>query len=373
MTIHWVHAGPDALFGLKRIVKKHRHNLCIWTDSSHLLAEIDPTFQQPYNFEAFMNALRIGDVIVAPRLTDLTLVRLAMACGAHLVASWRASSEMHKITIDAENKGSAILTEIGIVPGIDHMMARDLVNEYHQSAKHGDILHFTCYGGEMPKYPDNFRHKFNTSPLPLLSALATPTSWIENGETQNAAFPFNQIRPYDLNLPTPERHQVYPHYDSAPYLPIYGFDPSWKVATAQRGAIRLKGWDDGWAEVFSYIQKTGKNSDSLRALAKTLELKHPYAQGEADRVVLSVALKVEQEGKIVWHREWVMDASGGRSGFARSRLNSLMLELAVQALHTGQIKPGLHIGTTNHELIANWLVEVAHEAEFCRKINHLYS
>lgn len=258
-----------------------------------------------------------------------------------------------------------------MVPGIDHLMARDLVNEYRQVAQPADRLHFTCYGGGLPKFPDNFRHKFNISPLSLLNSLATPASWIENGEVRRAEFPFDVIRAYDLNLPTPERHQVYPTYDVAPYLVAYGFDESWNIVTAQRGAIRLKGWDEGWAEVFARLRESGKDQAALAKQARELWAEHPFAEGEADRMVLSVSLRAEQDGNTRWHKEWVMDTTGGRHGFARFRLNALVMALAAEALQRGAIAPGLHIGPTDPELIAAWLVEITHEAGYSRRIDHM--
>lgn len=370
-TIHWVHAGPDALFGLQRLIRGAPAQLRIWTRDPEPLARIDPDLQQPYDPEALWQAIQPGDVIVAPRPTELAVARLAMERGAHLAVGWHVSQNLRHTVAEAADKGISVLAEAGMVPGIEHLMARDLVNEYRHKARPGDQLHFTCYGGGMPKYPDNFRHKFNASPLSLLNALATPTTWIEGGQPRRAAFPFEVIRNHDLNLPTPERHQVYPHYDVAPYLEAYGFDPDWTILTAERGAIRLKGWDEGWAEVFAHIRQTGKDPEALAALSAQLWSDHPFMPNEADRAVLSVSLRAEADGKTRWHKEWVMDAAGGRSGSARFRLNSLMLALAAEAILAGQIAPGLHIGVTDPELIANWLVEVTHEAGHSRRIDHL--
>ncbi|NHF72969.1 saccharopine dehydrogenase C-terminal domain-containing protein [Paracoccus xiamenensis] len=368
-TIHWVHAGPDALFGLGHL-KDVAATVQVWTREGRLDG-IPAEIQHPMDMEQLWQAVNPGDIILAPRPTDLAVAQLAMGRGAHLAVGWHASEGLRAAAQEAADKGLCVLAEAGMVPGIEHLMARDLVNEYSQDAQPGDLLHFTAYGGGMPKYPDNFRHKFNTSPLSLLNALATPTSWIGEGRVQRADFPFDAIREYDLNLPTPERHQVYPHYDVAPYLAAYGFDPDWQIQTAERGAIRLKGWRDGWAGVFDAIRQTGKNAEALQVMADTLWTEHPFAPTEADRVVLSVMLRAENGGRTRWHREWVLDAVGGRSGWARFRLNSLMLALAARAIVAGQVKPGLHIGPTDPELIAAWLVEITHEAGYFRRINHL--
>ncbi|WBU60059.1 saccharopine dehydrogenase C-terminal domain-containing protein [Paracoccus albus] len=370
-TIHWVQAGTDALFGLNRLIRDDAADIRVWTRDGQTLDKVAPEIQRAYDPEALWAAVKPGDIIVAPRPTELAIARLAMERGAHLAVGWHVSNRLREAVGVAAEKGLSVLAEVGMVPGIEHLMARDLVNDYKQDAQPDDVLHFSCYGGGMPKYPDNFRHKFNTSPLSLLNALATPTSWIGDGERQSADFPFEVIRNHDLNLPTPERHQVYPHYDVAPYLDAYGFDPNWTIANAERGAIRLKGWDEGWADVFASIRETGKDADALSSLSDELWEEHPYVEGEADRAVLSVSLRAEAGGETRWHKEWVMDATGGRNGSARYRLNSLMMALAAEALATGRIQPGLHIGVTDPDLIANWLIDVTHEASHSRRINHL--
>ena len=368
-TIHWVHAGADALFGLAHLLGTDAA-VQVWTRDERL-AGIPAEMQHPMDMEQLWEAVHPGDIVVAPRPTDLAVARLAMERGAHLAVGWHASQGLRAAVADAADRGLCVLAEAGMVPGIEHLMARDLVNDYSHDVQPGDVLHFTAYGGGVPKYPDNFRHKFNTSPLSLLNALATPTSWIGEGQVQRADFPFEVIREYDLNLPTPERHQVYPHYDVAPYLAAYGFDPEWQVQTAERGAIRLKGWRDGWARVFDTIRQTGKDAEALQAMADVLWAEHPFAPTEADRVVLSVMLRAENGGRTRWHKEWLLDAVGGRKGWARYRLNSLMLALAGRAIADGQVTPGLHIGPTDPDLIAAWLVEITHEAGYSRRINHL--
>lgn len=369
VTIHWVHAGTDALFGLRHL-QEAGADLQVWTREG-VLAGVAPDIQQAMDLDALRQAVRPGDIVVAPRPTDLAVAQVAMDRGAHLAVGWHASQGLRRTVAGAADRGLTVLAEAGMVPGIEHLMARDLLNDYRHDIQPGDVLHFTAYGGGVPKYPDNFRHKFNTNPLPLLNSLATPTSWIGEGRLQRADFPFDAIRDYDLNLPTPERHQVYPHYDVAPYLAAYGFDPDWQVQTAQRGAIRLKGWETGWTQIFARIRQTGKDQAALGAMAAELWAEHPFAPTEADRVVLSVMLRAENGGRTRWHKEWVLDAIGGRKGWARFRLNSLMLALAAQAIADRQVPPGLHIGPTDPELIAAWLVEITHEAGYSRRINHL--
>lgn len=145
VTVHWVHAGEDALFGLRHLQQTDAA-LRIWTRGGEL-AGIPSDHQQVMDPEALWQAIRPGDIVVAPRPTDLAVARLAMDRGAHLAVGWHASAGLRDAVRDAGARGLSVLAEAGMVPGIEHLMARDLVNDYRHDVQVGDVLHFTAYGG----------------------------------------------------------------------------------------------------------------------------------------------------------------------------------------------------------------------------------
>jgi saccharopine dehydrogenase-like NADP-dependent oxidoreductase len=62
--------------------------------------------------------------------------------------------------------GLVSVNEVGLDPGIDHLMAHDLVARYRASkAYHNDnVLSFTSYCGGVPKMANAFRYKFSWAP-----------------------------------------------------------------------------------------------------------------------------------------------------------------------------------------------------------------
>ena len=76
------------------------------------------------------------------------------------------------------------MNEIGLDPGIDHLMAHWLVADYRASTAYdGDnALSFISYCGGIPKIENDFRYKFSWSPLGVLKALRSPSKSIRNFE-----------------------------------------------------------------------------------------------------------------------------------------------------------------------------------------------
>ncbi|WP_299840652.1 saccharopine dehydrogenase C-terminal domain-containing protein [uncultured Paracoccus sp.] len=377
MTIHWIGTGLSAIPGLRRLIREGRP-VVVWnrTEAKAREAVGDLTDDiRAYSPEALAGAVTKGDIIVSmlPADQHVALARMAIDKGARFVSSSYIAPEMAALDAAAKAAGVAVVNEVGLDPGIDHIMAHELVADYRQMAKPGDVISFTSYCGGVPKYINTFRYKFSWSPLGVLRALRSPSRSIRGGETRDVSRPWLAVETYDAPLPTPERFEVYPNRDSLPFLRQYGFDPAWQVDEFVRGTIRLKGWKEAWTPVFEEIETLqGEAGEArLRAMAEEFWRANAYAPGEADRVVLFVALKAERDGKTVWHKEWVLDAHGDRAGSAMAKLVSVPVALAVEAVADGRIAPGVHAAPEDPELVAGWLVEVGQIAQHLAKVNHL--
>lgn len=377
MTIHWIGTGLSAIPGLRRLIREGRP-VVVWnrTEAKAREALGDLTDDiRAYSPEALQAALTKGDIVVSMLPADQhpALARMAIAKGAHFVSSSYISPEMAALDGDAKAAGVALVNEVGLDPGIDHLMAHELVGDFRQIAQPGDVISFTSYCGGVPKYINTFRYKFSWSPLGVLRALRSPSKSLRDGQVRDVARPWHAIEPYDAPLPTPERFEVYPNRDSIPFIDQYGFDPAWQVQDFVRGTIRLKGWKQAWTPVFEEIETLQGPAGEARLaeMADQFWRANAYAPGEADRVVLCVSLRADRDGETVWHKEWVLDAHGDRSGSAMARLVSVPVALAVEAVSRGEIAPGVHAAPHDPELVAGWLVEVGNIAQHMAKVNHL--
>ncbi|MFN3276082.1 MAG: saccharopine dehydrogenase family protein [Paracoccus sp. (in: a-proteobacteria)] len=377
MTIHWVGTGLSAIPGLRGLIEGGVP-VVVWNRTvEKARAELGRTGAEirAYTPDALERAVVAGDVIVSmlPADQHVALARMAIGKGVHFVSSSYIAPEMAALDGDARAAGVALVNEVGLDPGIDHLMAHDLVNGYRQVAQPGDVVRFTSYCGGVPARPNPFRYKFSWSPLGVLRALRSPSRSLGGGAVRDVARPWHAIAPYQAPLPRPETFETYPNRDSLPFVQQYGFAPDWDVQDFVRGTIRLEGWAEAWAPVFAEIETlTGEaGEDRLRGMAEAFWRDNAYGADEPDRVVLFVALKAERGGRTVWHREWVLDAQGDGRGSAMARLVSQPVAMAVRAVMAGQIGPGVHAAPHDPALVSDWLEQVAGQAQHMALVDHL--
>lgn len=379
MTIHWIGTGLSSIPGLRRLLRGNTP-VVVWNrtvpKAEAALGDV-ATDIRAYTPDAVAAAVGAGDVVVSmlPADQHVGLARICLDAGAHFVSSSYISPDMRELDAEARQKGLALVNEVGLDPGIDHLMAFELVSDYRLTGDHrpGDVISFTSYCGGVPKHPNPFRYKFSWSPLGVLKALRSPSRSMRDGAERRVERPWDAIERYDAPLPTPERFEVYPNRDSLPFIQEYGFDPDWKIGDFVRGTIRLKGWAEAWASVFEEVEKLeGPDGEArLRELSEIFWREHAYADDEPDRVVLFVALKAERDGQPVWHKEWVLDAWGDERGTAMARLVSNPVAMAVKAVLAGRIGPGVQSAPKQPDLVGEWLAEIGDLTQHMAKVNHL--
>ena len=373
--IHWCGTGLSAVPGLRRLIGRG-HDVTVWerdtTRAEAAIGDLADTIRA-FDVDALQSALGKGDVLVAMIPADgyLPLAQLCIDAGAHFVGPSYISDAMRALDTDAREAGVALVNEVGLDPGIDHLMAHDLVARYRESAAFdpADVLSFHSYCGGLPKQPTPFRYKFSWSPIGVLRALAAPARALRDFAEVEVERPWEAVTHYLAPLPRPEQFEVYPNRDSLPYLAEYGFDESWRVRDFVRGTLRPDGWASAWRSVFAELE--GADDARLRELSETLWREHAYRPDEADRVVLVVDLKAERNGRPVFHQAWLLDAEGDDRGSAMARLVSVPVSLAVEALLEGEIGPGVSAAPSAPEVVARWLSAVADEAQHIARIEHV--
>lgn len=378
MTIHWCGTGLSSVPGLRRLISAGLP-VTVWNrtvEKAQAAVGDIATDIRPYAPEALAPALAPGDVVVSmlPADQHVALARMCIDHAAHFVSSSYIAPEMAALDPDARMAGVALVNEVGLDPGIDHLMAHDLVEDYRCSpaCQPGNVLSFTSYCGGVPKVSNAFRYKFSWSPLGVLKALRSPSCSIRHFSELRVARPWDAITRYDALLPVPESFEVYPNRDSLPFVQQYRFDPTWRLKDFVRGTIRLNGWAEAWAPVFAEIERLdGPAGEArLREMADQFWRDNAYAEGEPDRVVLFVSLKAEAEGVTVWHKTWALDAWGDARGSAMGRLVSVPVSLAVQAVLMREIPAGVHAAPHDARLLARWLEKVAGQAQYMAKADH---
>ena len=379
MTIHWCGTGLSSGPGLRRLIE-NGHKVVVWNRTVEKAREAVGDLTQDiraYTLEALTAALAPGDIAISmlPADQHVAIAKVCLEKGAHFVSSSYIAPEMKALDAEFRAKGLVSINEVGLDPGIDHLMAHDLVARYRASkAYHVDnVLSFTSYCGGVPKIPNAFRYKFSWAPLGVLKALRSPSRSLKDFSELRVNRPWDAISRYDAPLPQPESFEVYPNRDSYPFMEDYRFDPAWKVRDFVRGTIRLNGWEEAWTPVFREIETLeGPAGDArLAEMAAQFVAENSYAPGEPDRVILFVSLKAERDGRAVFHQTWAMDAWGDVRGTAMGRLVSVPVSLAIEAVLNREIPAGVHGAPHDPKLLARWLEQVGHLAQFLRRIDHL--
>ena len=378
MTIHWCGTGLSAIPGLRALIEDGL-DVKVWNRTASKAQEAIGDLTDniaAYDMDALSNELSAGDVVVSmlPGDHHAPLAKCAIANRAHFVSSSYIAPEMRDLDRSAKEAGVCLVNEIGLDPGIDHLIAHKLVELYRKSDAFdpANELGFISYCGGIPKVPNPFRYKFSWSPLGVLKALRSPSKSIKFGVEFSVDRPWDAISSYEAPLPTPETFEVYPNRDSLPFMAQYHFDPEWNVREFVRGTLRLNGWADAWADVFSEIETlSGEAGDTrLKEMSDQFWAENAYGKNDPDRVVLCVSLQAEQNGKTVWHQTYAMDAWGTEASTAMARLVSKPVSFGIKAVLANQIPTGVTAAPDDPKLVDAWLSEIAKLAQHLEIVDH---
>ena len=372
MTIHWCGTGLSAIPGLRKLITDG-HDIIVWNrtieKAKSAVGDITNSIKE-FNIHKLENQLEKGDIVVSmlPGEWHVPIAKLCLKCQSHFVSSSYISPEMRKLHNLALKSGLCLVNEVGLDPGIDHLMAHTLIEDYRNSKDQNDEndISFFSYCGGIPKVKNPFCYKFSWSPLGVLKALKSPSRSIKDFKEFDARRPWDAISTYTAPLPVPEEFEVYPNRDSLPFINQYHFNNNWRIKEFVRGTLRLKGWENSWSEIFSEIEKlSGENDDEqLTEMSDKLWLENAYGKNEVDRVVLVVSLKASNGDKTKWHKTFVLDAHGDSVSTAMARLVSLPVSFAVEAVAQNKIAPGVSAAPSEMSIVNDWLHKIKSLAQY---------
>ncbi|MCS0634706.1 saccharopine dehydrogenase NADP-binding domain-containing protein [Streptomyces sp. LP05-1] len=346
-TVHWIgtglSVGPTAL----RTLCEQPERLVLWGRRRERATETLRRFGLEGRAVAAgldrdepAAALRPGDVLVSmlPASEHPGLLRTAIDRGAHFACASYASDEVAALAPAAARAGTVVLTDTGLDPGLDHLMAHRLVADARRAV--GDTaedVRFTSYCGGLPAEVNEFRYRFSWAPYGVLAALGTPARFVADGAERRAPRPWEATRTLRR---AGEAFEAYPNRDSLPFVGEYGFPEGWRLAEFVRGTLRNTGWRAAWAPVFEAV--ASGDPARLRDLAGELARRYPATAEDRDRVVLAVTLALRAPGGGGWRGEYLLDLTGGAEESAMALCVSLPLAHGVVRVLRGALPAGLH-------------------------------
>nr|GMC50049.1 alpha-aminoadipic semialdehyde synthase [Ipomoea batatas] len=196
------------------------------------------------------------DVVVSllPPSCHSTVASACIELKRNLVTSSYVDDSMSSLSEDAKSTGVTILGEMGLDPGIDHMMAMNIINQAH--ARNGRIKSFVSYCGGLPSPEaanNPLAYKFSWSPAGALRAGRNPATYRFQGEVvevegQNLYDSASKIR--IQNFPA-FALECLPNRNSLIYGDLYGIGE--EASTVFRGTLRY----EGFSEIMGTLAKLG--------------------------------------------------------------------------------------------------------------------
>ena len=380
--IHWLGTGLSAIPGLKMLIE-NGHTVLVYNRTVEkaikALSDLKGDYQVfPFSLHSVEENVAAGDIVVSmlPGNFHVPVAELCLSLNAHFVSSSYISDEMRALNDAAKEKNLCFVNEVGLDPGIDHSMSHALVDEYKNSPKYSSNNEhsFLSYCGGLSDVPNDFCYKFSWSPLGVLKALMSTSVSIRNGDVYTVTKPWESVELYPLPMPWGEdEFEVYPNRDSLPFIEQYQMDDGLQIKQFVRGTLRYKGWKNAWGDIFSEVDTLDASiaEARLKEISDDLWDRYSYTDGEVDRVILTVELKVENDTEVVWHKQYLMDTLGNDNGSAMAQLVSCSVALAVEAVLGNEISSGVTAAPHQSKLVSRWLDQAEDISDHFVLIDHL--
>ena len=162
-----------------------------------------------------------------------------------LITASYISPEMKALDADAKANGVLLLNEMGLDPGIDHMITMKVINEIKN--KGGKMMLFESFcGGLVAPNSDNnlWQYKFTWNPRNVvLAGQGGVSKFIQ--ENKFKYIPYHKLfrRTEFMHVDGYGMFEGYANRDSLKYINLYGLDD---IRTMYRGTLRRVGFCKAW-------------------------------------------------------------------------------------------------------------------------------
>ncbi len=190
--------------------------------------------------------------IVVNMLTRPFQYPVAIDClnaGVPMITASYEDPKVHSLHNDVVKKGLLFLNEMGLDPGIDHMVAMQTISSVRSSG--GIIESFRSYGSGLPATLDPlnpFHYALTWNPRNVLLAGEDGAIFKENNRIK--MLPFHKIfeQTWSVEVDGIGTMEAYPNRDSIGYGKILGLE---YAHTIIRGTLRYPGWGEVWQQIIN--------------------------------------------------------------------------------------------------------------------------
>ncbi|GMJ07576.1 LYSINE-KETOGLUTARATE REDUCTASE/SACCHAROPINE DEHYDROGENASE, SACCHAROPINE DEHYDROGENASE [Hibiscus trionum] len=193
-------------------------------------------------------------ISLLPASCHVAVANVCVELKKHLVTASYVDNAMLMMDEKAKNAGITILGEMGLDPGIDHMMAMKMINEAH--LKQGKIKSFTSYCGGIPSPAaanNPLAYKFSWNPAGAIRVGQNPATYKSQGETVHVNG--NDLYDSTVKFRIPDLPafalECFPNRNSLTYGDLYGIGH--EASTIFRGTLRY----EGFSEIMATLTRIG--------------------------------------------------------------------------------------------------------------------
>jgi saccharopine dehydrogenase (NADP+, L-glutamate forming) len=260
------------------------------------------------NEVALEDLIRQTDLAVSllPYVHHPLVARLCVKHRKHMVTTSYVKEPMAQLDGAAKEAGIILLNEIGVDPGIDHMMSMKVIHQVQKDG--GEVTSFSSYAGGLPAPEANtnpFGYKFSWSPKGVLLAGKNPARYLKDGQEIN--IPGEELFDHYWTVPVEVEGQVinfegYPNRDCLPYMAIYG------ITTAKsmfRGTLRYASWCPTLKKLVDLGLLDEEERDDIAGLTfAQLTARLVGSSGDLKQD-LAAYLKIEPDSRVMSNLEWL--------------------------------------------------------------------
>ncbi|KAI8129993.1 mitochondrial, Alpha-aminoadipic semialdehyde synthase [Lucilia cuprina] len=167
-----------------------------------------------------------ADVVVSllPYSLHGMVAKYCVAEKTHMVTASYLNDEISALHEEARRNGVTIMNEVGLDPGIDHLLALECIHEAQE--KGGVIESFVsfCGGLPAPEHSDNaLRYKFSWSPRGVLLNTLSAAKYLSKGQIVEISGGGDLMsNPKSLDFLPGFALEGFPNRDSTKYADLYG-------------------------------------------------------------------------------------------------------------------------------------------------------
>lgn len=258
--------------------------------------------------EALTEKIKNADVVLSflPARFHPIVANMCVAQKTHMVTASYVSKEMMALDSAAKDAGIAMLNELGVDPGIDHMSAMHVVDSIREK---GGVLEsfYSCTGGLLAPESDSnpWDYKFTWNPRNVVLAGQGTATFIRDGRYKYIPYTKLFDRLIYTSVPGVGDFEIYPNRDSLKYRETYNLKD---IPTMYRGTMRRKGYSEAW-NVFVQLGMTDdtvlvENAGNMtwREFTNMFLRYDPVAPVEEK---LCKYLDLEPDGEIMRKLKWI--------------------------------------------------------------------